>query len=86
MTDLGTLGGDESWAWGINALGQVVGWSEIEPGSDVHHAFLWEKSMMTDLGTLGGQNSLGYAINALGQVAGKSATVAGEEHATIWGK
>jgi probable HAF family extracellular repeat protein len=86
MTDLGTLGGDQSWAWGVNSLGQVVGWSEIEPGSDVRHAFLWEKGTMTDLGTLGCEHSMAYAINALGQVVGKSATASGAEHAVLWDK
>ena len=49
--DLGTLGGEESWAWAINNRGQVVGWSETTDG-DIH-PFLWEKGEMTDLGPPG---------------------------------
>ena len=62
VTDLGTLGGNNSWPWGINDRGQVVGGSEtpdIDPNSGLptFHAFLWNKGVMHDLGTLGGHNS-----------------------------
>ena len=39
MTDLGTLGGATSWAYGINNRGQVVGYSETASGE--MRAFLW---------------------------------------------
>lgn len=82
MTNLGTLGGDDSIATGINERGQVVGFSRIANGA--LHAFLWEAGRMKDLGTLGGPNSLAYAVNELGQVAGQSETARGELHAFLW--
>ena len=51
MTDLGTLGGTESWAQGINASGQVVG-SSYTTGNHAWRAFLYNGSTMTDLNTL----------------------------------
>ena len=88
MADLGTLGGHESWAWGISTPGHVVGWSEIEPDSDVIHAFLWEDGTMTDLGTLGGDQSWAWGVNALGQVVGWSEIEPGSDvrHAFLWEK
>ena len=71
MTDLGTLGGDESFAYGINDDGQVVG-GAITAGSSIQHAFLWDSRTITDLGTLGGPESYAVAINNLGQIAGTS--------------
>ena len=53
LLDLGTLGGQNSFAFGINNLGQIVGTSELESGQS--RAFLWENGEMMDLGTLGGQ-------------------------------
>ena len=41
ITDLGTLGGAESRAWGINASGQVVGVSDLAKPNPAHsHAFI----------------------------------------------
>jgi probable HAF family extracellular repeat protein len=77
MHDLGTLGGDYSTAYGINASGQVVGHSGIV-GNAQTHAFIYTGTpggggVMRDLGTLGGSGSGATAINASGQVVGNSA-------------
>src|SRR2546421_15427 len=74
MEDLGTLGGSASYAYGMNAAGQVVG-NSLTAGNDSQHAFRWTGGVMQDLGTLGGHSSEAYAINDAGQVAGHSATV-----------
>jgi probable HAF family extracellular repeat protein len=75
VTDLGTLpGGTYSDAYGINASGQVVGFSDTTILTDYspQHAFLYSGSTMTDLGTLGGTYSEASGINASGQVVGWS--------------
>ena len=53
MTDLGTLGGNNSYAWGINDAGQVVGWFDTA-ASTYHHAFITGPNGvgMTDLNAL----------------------------------
>ena len=54
MRSLGTLGGSQSRARGLNDRTEVVGFSEIHPGSPVTRAFLWsEAAGMRSLGTLG---------------------------------
>jgi probable HAF family extracellular repeat protein len=69
LTDLGNLGGTSSYAAGINASGQVTGWT-YTTGNAAYHAFLYSSGTMQDLGTLGGINSYGEGINAGGQVTG----------------
>jgi probable HAF family extracellular repeat protein len=80
-TNLGTLGGEESFAGGINDLGVVVGYSLTVEGA--HRAFVWTPGgtdgvagnpEMKDLGTLGGANSEAYAINHAGEISGYSQT------------
>jgi probable HAF family extracellular repeat protein len=70
MMDLGTLGGNQSTAYGVNDLDQVVGQSETATGA--FHAFLYSKGKMYDLGTLGGSESLAFDINDSGVVVGYS--------------
>src|SRR5690349_12610164 len=70
ITDLGTLGGNDSFAYGVNASGQVAG-SSFKNGS-FDHAFLYSGGTMHDLGVLPGTNTSSAAsINAGGQVVGR---------------
>src|SRR2546425_6405121 len=86
VTDLGTLGGTASIAFGINNLRQVVGLSNTTTSGIRPHAFLWQDGVITDLGTLGGQFDRGEAssINNLGQVVGDSTTTSGAHAAFLW--
>lgn len=72
IMDLGTLGGSNSFAFGNNCVGQVVGVADTAMlgGS---HAFLWDSTTgMQDLGTLGGTLSQANGINCAGLVVGYS--------------
>lgn len=77
FTDLGTLGGTFSQAFGVNDKGWVVGFATTE-GDISLHAFLWRRGVMTDLGTLGGSDPRPYsvagAVNNRGEIAGFSET------------
>jgi probable HAF family extracellular repeat protein len=66
ITDLGSLGGNYSQAWGINAFGHVVGTSCIDTACSEPREFLWTReSGMQDLG---GQFATG--VNLWDQLAG----------------
>jgi probable HAF family extracellular repeat protein len=60
VSDLGTLGGSFSLAYGINEKGEIDGFSTI-PGDLAEHAFLLKDGALVDLGTLGGLNSQTFA-------------------------
>lgn len=75
IADLGTLkGGVYSRATGINASGQVVGFSGVKPDdSSTNRAFIWSASTgMLDIGTLGGVYAQAFGINDSGFVTGTS--------------
>jgi probable HAF family extracellular repeat protein len=74
LTDLGTLGGTQSYAYGINTAGQVVGWA-TNIDNVYQHAFVYSNGTMTDLGTFGGPSSAATGINTAGQVVGWAQTI-----------
>ena len=69
VTNLGTLGGTLSSAFGINNLGWVTGAANLQ-GDQTEHPVLWRNRTIVDLGTLGGGNgSAGFPLkNNLGLV------------------
>jgi probable HAF family extracellular repeat protein len=83
LTDLGTLGGASSYAYGLNNAGQVVGVAQL--ANLQQHAFVWDNGVMTDLDpndfTFGGPASTANAINDAGQIVGFGFT---PWHAVLW--
>ena len=81
LTDLGTIGGNYSFAWGINSSCQVAGSAFATVST--YHAFLCSGGAMADLGTLGGIQSEARGLNDVGQVVGWSGT-ATHSHAFLY--
>ena len=81
--DLGDLGGGAALARGINAVGQIVGFSTTPTAGQ--HPFLWEGGSMHDLGIPAGTD-LAEAMDvndaALRRVAGGVASPL--DHAYVW--
>jgi probable HAF family extracellular repeat protein len=75
VTDLGTLGGKQTYAEAVNNRADVVGRSQTARGE--FHAFLWRDGKLTDLRTLGGKFSDAVAINDQGDVIGSSSIESG---------
>src|SRR5215472_6247474 len=76
VTDLGTLGGVNSFPYANNNQGMVIGGSNTAGQNDqiAQTAFLWWGGQMINLGTLGGSacpdcSSAGSAASANGTVA-----------------
>ena len=89
VKDLGTLGGTNSWAAGINNSGQVVGAAETNNINGFFYAFLWTASAgMQNLGGMGGTGGGSYAtaINSAGAVVGGAAPAGTSPypHAFLW--
>lgn len=75
MTNLGALGGIQSFPEAINDRSQVVGEFTVldSEGTGISHAFIWKDGLKQDLGTVAGDSdSIAYAINHKGQIVGGS--------------
>ena len=87
VTDLGTLGGFGSAAYGINDFqGVVVGVADLPPGGFVRqNAFVWQGGHLTALGVLpGGDWSVAHDINNNGEIVGEGITTPGVIRPIIW--
>jgi len=92
IIDLGTLGGYQSIALGLNDEDQVVGVATNTVPDSVdffgfgaqERAFIWDRGVMHDLGTLGGPDAIAYDINDSGQVMGQSYTSTLANHPFFW--
>ena len=74
ITDLGTLGGKDSYATQITNSGIVSGHASSADGA--WRAALWQKGSITDLGKfgLGGRNSIAWDVNEVGRAVGEAET------------
>jgi probable HAF family extracellular repeat protein len=87
ISNLGTLGGTASWAYGVSADGSVVVGQARTIGDVALLAFRWTGGGgMADLGTLGGMHSQAWGVSADGAVAVGLASTAGDAayHAFRW--
>ncbi|MEC4803653.1 MAG: hypothetical protein SAJ12_05240 [Jaaginema sp. PMC 1079.18] len=72
-TDLGSLGGEGTWSYGLNNLDQIVGVSNTQDW--VTNAFIWDKGVMENLNNLlvngeGWELEWATDINDNGQIIG----------------
>ena len=95
ITDLGSLGEGDSYAYNINTAGKVVGASATgflyENERAETHAFLWDSDNgMITLGTLNSNDSSAWAISNFDKVVGASVAYILDEnerainHAFVW--
>ena len=74
VTEIGTLGGPVSLAFGLNNSGTVVGISSTANDPDVLRAFRWINGSIIDIGTLGGPSAQAFGVNDAGQITGQAET------------
>ncbi|MBN1764976.1 MAG: PEP-CTERM sorting domain-containing protein [Sedimentisphaerales bacterium] len=75
-------GGIRNWVSGINDLGNVVGFYELD--ASYQGAFIWDGGTSMDLGNFGGSLSESLDINNNNQIAGYSYDASNNPHAFIW--
>ncbi len=81
MFDIGTLGGDETFATSLNDSGQVTGSSKVT--ESIRHPFIWEEGVLRDIDPSAPCCSNdAFGINNLGEVVGRRVGV--DSSAVIW--
>jgi probable HAF family extracellular repeat protein len=83
LVDIGSLGGSDSYATGINEAGDVVGVSNLGNPNGGYHAFLYSGGVLKDLNDLIDPSlglTLTYAgdINDKGQIAARGCKANGQ--------
>lgn len=86
VSDLGTLGGLNSTGLGVNALGQVVGWSQRANGTQT--AFLYSNGVMSDINAMLTQSGSwviqsALAINESGIILASAMNGLGHTHTVL---
>lgn len=85
LIDLGTLGGDDSSAQGINDLGEVCGWSMRADGS--YEAFIYKNSTLSGLGVPeDATDSFALGINEKSEIVGFVKLDSGNERAVLFAR
>lgn len=69
FTDLGTLGGTDSYANEINNRGEIVGTART-PGNQFSSAFVYRNGTMSNLGASADSDTFGRGINNTGAIVG----------------
>lgn len=82
LTDLGTLGGSFSTAYGINASGHIAGQARTRTG--LLHPFTYRGGVRTDLEGPSAASGGARAINEAGHVAGTWEAASGTAHAVMY--
>ena len=87
LTDIGTLGGNRSSAYGVNVFQQVVGFADQLASGDPR-AFIWQNGVMKDLNTMIPATSAIHlqqanGINNSGQIVGYGSVSSGDTHAFL---
>ena len=71
-SNIGSLGGPQTYPYGINGHGQIVGYATTSAGSQ-YNAFLYSGGTITDLGDgFGGDISYANGINSYGEIVGQA--------------
>lgn len=81
--DLGTFGGTERVAYGVNDSGYVVGTAQ-STGDGSFRAFVYDVVIKHQIGTFGGVNSAAYGINAAGILVGDANNTSFDREAFLY--
>lgn len=87
ITNLGTLGPLDTFAFANNDASQVIGYSYVQNGGQGYsrHGFVWQDGKLQDLGAFARQGfSWATDINEAGQICGHFGTTGNDDHAFLY--